>query len=341
MRIRSGLMVMFTLVSLPLAGCSLEARFFAASNSQFGTPPGVEDVDVPVRSGRVHAWYVPASTPSPARGAGQPAPEPAAPAGSLPRQPALLFCPGARFQLDDLLPYIRPISDRAGVPLMMVAYRGFGRSSPLKDISRATAADDAVAAYDALAARPDVDPSRIVVMGYSLGGPVALAVAARRPVAGVIVGGTFARAKDALRDRDLGGLSWLISDTLDPASTVAKLATREVLPPVGDAGSGPAMIIRSGPPILIFHGEADGALPVYHALALATEAARAGLPLKFYLVKDAGHRDVFTKPDAIAEVAAFTRACADRAARVDAGEPRGTPSADAQPAAGAAKSPTP
>ena len=65
-----------------------------------------------------------------------------------------------------------------------VDYRGYGRSDG-KPTEKALTAD-ALAVYDALAARLGPNP-RIVVMGRSLGTGLAAYVAARRPVAGVIL----------------------------------------------------------------------------------------------------------------------------------------------------------
>jgi pimeloyl-ACP methyl ester carboxylesterase len=64
-------------------------------------------------------------------------------------------------------------------------YRGYGDSEG-KPGERELAAD-ALVIYDAVAARNDVDPKRIVVFGRSLGTALATHVAAERPVRGVIL----------------------------------------------------------------------------------------------------------------------------------------------------------
>jgi len=64
-------------------------------------------------------------------------------------------------------------------------YRGYGTSEGTPG-ERELAAD-ALALYDALVKREDVDPRRIVVFGRSLGTAIAVHLAAERPVAGVVL----------------------------------------------------------------------------------------------------------------------------------------------------------
>jgi pimeloyl-ACP methyl ester carboxylesterase len=69
--------------------------------------------------------------------------------------------------------------------LALVNYRGYGASEG-KPSERALL-DDAELVFDALARRPDVDASRIVLVGRSLGSGVATDLAAKKPVRGVIL----------------------------------------------------------------------------------------------------------------------------------------------------------
>lgn len=76
-----------------------------------------------------------------------------------------------------------------GFATLLVEYRGYGRSggSPSE---RAIVAD-ATAFHDLMAARPDIDPARIVLHGRSLGSGVAAQLAARRPPAALILESPF------------------------------------------------------------------------------------------------------------------------------------------------------
>jgi uncharacterized protein len=69
--------------------------------------------------------------------------------------------------------------------LALVNYRGYGASEG-RPSERALCADAEVV-LDALARHPNVDPTRIVLAGRSLGTGVATHVAARRPVRGVVL----------------------------------------------------------------------------------------------------------------------------------------------------------
>src|SRR5215831_20493367 len=70
-----------------------------------------------------------------------------------------------------------------------VNYRGYGASEGKPGETALKA--DALAIYDAVAKREDIDPKRIVVFGRSLGTGVATHVAAQRPVAGAILASPY------------------------------------------------------------------------------------------------------------------------------------------------------
>ncbi len=81
-----------------------------------------------------------------------------------------------------MIPYVKNLE---GWKVALVNYRGFGISggSP----GRQKVLDDALVIYDALSEREDIDPGRIVSMGYSLGTGVAVYLSAQRPTAGTIL----------------------------------------------------------------------------------------------------------------------------------------------------------
>lgn len=78
--------------------------------------------------------------------------------------------------------------------VFIIDYRGYGKSEGRP--SEVGIYRDAVAAFDYLASRQDIDPKRIVAYGESLGGSVAVDLVTRRPLTGLILDSTFPSAVD-------------------------------------------------------------------------------------------------------------------------------------------------
>lgn len=81
-----------------------------------------------------------------------------------------------------------------GANVLMFDYPGYGESGGAP--TEASVREAAVAAYEAARARPDVDPTRLVAFGHSLGGAVAIDLASREPVAGLVAMSTFTSMAD-------------------------------------------------------------------------------------------------------------------------------------------------
>ena len=149
---------------------------------------------------------------------------------------------------------------------LMVNYRGYGLSEGHP--SERTLLEDAQQVYDWAAARPDVDPKRIVVLGRSLGSYVAVSLASRRPVSAVIL--------------------------VTPFDSLAAIAERRYpLLPAGLIVNGrydaAALAPRVGVPALFVLAESDDVTPVAHGEALA----RAwGGPKNIVTLRATGHRMV-------------------------------------------------
>ena len=122
--------------------------------------PAVGEVVLESENQKLHAWHVKAA----------------------PGKPLVIYFGGNAEEVSWTLAERRWPPD---VTLVAVNYRGYGRSDGAPGEPELKA--DALAIHDAVAARPDVDPRRIVVFGRSLGTAVAVHVAAARPVAGVVV----------------------------------------------------------------------------------------------------------------------------------------------------------
>jgi len=119
--------------------------------------------------GRVECWYFPVPSGD----------------GST---PAVIIAHGNAETISDLLPAFLHFND-LGLAVLLVEYPGYGRSegSPSQD----TVTEAFVTAYDSLAARPEIDASRISACGRSLGGAAACVLAEERPLASLILLSTF------------------------------------------------------------------------------------------------------------------------------------------------------
>ena len=151
--------------------------------------------------------------------------------------------------------WIEPFSaiTAAGIGVLLVEYPGYGRSGGRP--SRHSIEAAIIAAYDFARGHPDVDAGRIVAYGRSLGGAAACVLAARRPLAALVLESTFTSTAD-LMPRFLPR-AWV----LDPFDSLAVVA------------SGAA-------PTLVLHGVRDRMIPYTHgeALARAAETALVSLP---------------------------------------------------------------
>ncbi|KAK9832839.1 hypothetical protein WJX81_005824 [Elliptochloris bilobata] len=142
-----------------------------------------EDVWLTAADGtKLHAWYLyPRTLPS---------------AAARRRRPAVLFLQENAGNMALRLPFLRLLVRYLDCAVLALSYRGYGLSqgSP----SERGLQQDSQAALDHLLGRPDVHPRRVAVLGKSLGGAVALHVAATNPdrVAVVMVENTFLSIED-------------------------------------------------------------------------------------------------------------------------------------------------
>jgi uncharacterized protein len=102
---------------------------------------------------------------------------PATPGGQ--RSPAVLLCQGLSGVKTLVLPAIAAALATAGFASLAFDYRGYGESEGDRGwIFPQARVEDALQAFAYLAQRPEIDPDRLGCYGLSLGGPVALSVAA-------------------------------------------------------------------------------------------------------------------------------------------------------------------
>lgn len=156
-------------------------RIFSVEDSQRWwreAPEGTEIFDLELSNGQsVHTWYWQ-----------QPSPD----------APTVLYLHGSRWNLNGSVFRMQGWIDM-GFSVLAIDYRGFGESTNLLPSER-TAYEDAVAALHEMARRQP-DPTRRFIYGHSLGGAIAIDLAARADdvsVAGIIVESSFTSINDML-----------------------------------------------------------------------------------------------------------------------------------------------
>jgi fermentation-respiration switch protein FrsA (DUF1100 family) len=230
--------------------------------------PAAEEVSFPTGDGlRLAGWFVPAVG---AAGRG----------GGRPRSPAVLVCNGNGGNRSLRAPLAAALA-RAGLAVLLFDYRGYA-ANPGHPTEAGLAAD-ARAALAYLAARPDVDPARLVYFGESLGAAVALRLAVERPPAALVLRSPFASlAEVGRRHYPWLPVSLLLADRYDSLGRVGGLAA----------------------PLLVVAGERDRIVPASHSRRLFDAAPR---PKRFVLLSGADHNDLdlLAGPRLLAELLAF------------------------------------
>jgi len=166
--------------------------------------------------------------------------------------PVVVFLHGNGERIEDWPQMLAPYREM-GVSVLLPEYRGYGRSAGVP--SEDGIVQDVVAFVDEVAARPDVDASRMVLHGRSIGGGVACAVARLRRPAALVLSSTF--------------------------TSIADMAARLWIPRrlVPESFDNVACLRELDVPVLVVHGDRDRLIGVAHAHALASAAKHAELVL--------------------------------------------------------------
>lgn len=176
---------------------------------------------------------------------------------------SLLFLHGNAGNASHRLPNAADLTAQ-GADVLLLDYRGYGLSEGRADEAGVYA--DARAGLEYLQSDRGVPPERIVVFGRSLGGAVAVDLAADRSLAGLILESTFTSVADMAR-----------------AVTGIPLGAL-----IGRRFASDEKISRVRCPILFFHGDRDRIVPFELGRRLF-EAAPA--PKHFETIAGAGHND--------------------------------------------------
>jgi alpha-beta hydrolase superfamily lysophospholipase len=255
-------------LALGAAGCAtlgvkereLTFRVVRETPSWFaGMPAGVQEFDLAaVADGHpqhVHAWWWPAVEAN---------------------APALLYLHGSRWDLTGQLFRIEQLH-AFGFSVLAIDYRGFGKSDGELP-SEGTVYEDARLGWDRLT-QLQADPAKRFIYGHSLGGAVAIDLAAKLdappagqaaalPARGLIVESTFTTLADIAREFTV---SWLPAESIltQKFDSLTKIAQVRI-------------------PVLIVHGSSDRFVPSRFSRALY-DAARD--PKRLLLVEGGTHNN--------------------------------------------------
>jgi len=164
--------------------------------------PTVADVFLDAPDGaRIHAWHVKSGA------------------------PLLLYFGGNAEEVSWMIEEARAQAPQAS--WLLVDYRGYGQSGGAP--SEKAMVSDALLLYDHATKLPGVDSKRIVAFGRSLGSGVAVALAAQRPLAGVILVSPFdSLAAVAKRYYWYLPVDWMLKHRFDSAALAPQMRTPQL-----------------------------------------------------------------------------------------------------------------
>jgi hypothetical protein len=206
-------------------------------------PPvdGIVHVQLASGDGPVHVWHAPSRAPSTSA------------------RRAIVFAHGNGERAEDWLDQFGDVQ-AAGLDVLIVEYPGYGiaEGSP----TQTSITNAMLAGYDWLRDQQGLSADRIVAYGRSLGGGAVAQLAARRPVAALILESSFTSVR-ALAGRFFAP-EFLVRDPFDTMAVLAQYRA----------------------PLLVLHGTRDTIAPVAHGEALA-----AAVPGATYVPLPCGHND--------------------------------------------------
>ncbi|HLG22461.1 MAG TPA: alpha/beta hydrolase [Candidatus Manganitrophaceae bacterium] len=232
-----------------LSGCRMEKSFIFFPEKEIVATPSdaglsFEDLTITASDGvKINGWWIPFPA----------------------SRTTLLWFHGNAGNLSGRVDSLSRLHRKVQVNILMIDYREYGRSEGT--VSELGTYLDALAAYDTLLARNDIDPQKIVAFGQSLGAAVATELALRRDLQGLILEAPFASIREMAR-------------VVFPYLPIGRfLSTRyDILSKIGKIKT----------PLLVLHGDQDEIIP-YSQGRRVFEAAPE--PKTFYTIPGARHND--------------------------------------------------
>lgn len=192
---------------------------------------------------RLHGWHLPHPQP----------------------RSALLVLHGNAGNISHRAPFLEELRAKCQVSLLACDYRGYGRSEGAPTFEGLVR--DARAARQALAERAGIPENQVVLLGESLGGAIAVQLAAEQGARGLVLDGTFASLGE------VAGVHF--------PSPLARFV-------VGNALSSASAIKNYHGPVLQLHGDRDRTVPLASAERLF---AAAHEPKTFIRLPNHDHND--------------------------------------------------
>lgn len=152
---------------------------------------------------------------------------------------AVLYCHGNGNDVSQLIDVGRLLSDQLNASVLLFDYRGYGKSDGQPFEAGVIA--DGLAAQRWLAGRTGRSTEETVLIGRSLGGGVATALAAEQGTRALVLQSTFTRITDAAASHyPWLPVRWLMQNRFDSLARIA----------------------RYDGPVLVSHGTADRVVPI-------------------------------------------------------------------------------
>ena len=208
-----------------------------------------EDVSLTAADGtKLHGWHVPGES-----------------------RTTLLWLHGNAGNISHRVDNIAMLRRNTGLGVFIIDYRGYGRSEGKP--SEKGLYMDAEAAFEHLTSDLGLDPVEdIVLFGRSLGAGVAVEMATRHRVRGVVLESGFTSVREMSNASGMGALSILFLPMID--------ARYNSLSKIGSALS----------PVMVVHGDRDDIVPFEMAEKLFAAAPE---PKRFYPIPGASHNDTY------------------------------------------------
>lgn len=201
------------------------------------------------------------------------------------RGPTIIFFQENAGNIAHRLEMVRIMLQRLQCNVFMLSYRGYGASDGYPSQHGIT--KDAQAALDHLLQRTDIDTSRIVVFGRSLGGAVGSVLTKNNPdkVAGLILENTFTSILD-MAGVLLPFLKWVIGGSGSKGFKLLNFVVRSPWNTIDVIGE-----IRQ--PILFLSGLQDEMVPPIHMQMLYAKAAARNRQCLFVEFPNGMHMDTW------------------------------------------------